>query len=300
MAGTYLRRPGLGEIARLYRLHYADPAAAIAVSLRHAEEMGARIAERLGRPLEGLDVLEIGPGQRGVERLWYARANRYVGIDIEVGDGASLVGGFLRDLRRSGTTRALKTLGRRALGLDRAYTRELRRQLGYDGPAPRVVEMDAASMTFPDDCFDVVYSVSVFEHLPDVEAVTREVARVLRPGGVAAILTHIWTSDTGIHDPRLFGARADLPFWAHLRAETSGLVAANCYLNKLRLDDYRAIFHSGFGAPDFLLFQAGPEARTALSELRAAGALADYTDEELLTDVLCTLWQKPAAVPPLV
>ena len=53
--------------------------------------------------------------------------------------------------------------------------------------------MDATAMTFPDDSFDRVFSVSVLEHIPD-DGDTRaaqEIARVLKPGG-RAVLTFEW------------------------------------------------------------------------------------------------------------
>lgn len=48
---------------------------------------------------------------------------------------------------------------------------------------------DARHLTYPDETFDLVYSVSVLEHIPgDGDSVAmREIARVLRPGGTAII-----------------------------------------------------------------------------------------------------------------
>ena len=43
---------------------------------------------------------------------------------------------------------------------------------------------DGARLPFPDAHFATVVSNSVLEHIPDVEPVVREVARVLQPGGV--------------------------------------------------------------------------------------------------------------------
>jgi ubiquinone/menaquinone biosynthesis C-methylase UbiE len=52
----------------------------------------------------------------------------------------------------------------------------------------RFVEGDAASMPFEDASFDVAVSRFAFHHLEDPEAVTREMSRVVRPGGHVAIV----------------------------------------------------------------------------------------------------------------
>jgi len=62
-----------------------------------------------------------------------------------------------------------------------------------DSGATAFQVMDATAMTFPDDSFDRVFSVSVLEHIPD-DGDTRtgqEIARVLAPGG-RAVLTFEW------------------------------------------------------------------------------------------------------------
>ena len=46
---------------------------------------------------------------------------------------------------------------------------------------------DATSLGYPDDYFDRLVSVYNLEHLPSPEAVLREWARVVRPGGVLSI-----------------------------------------------------------------------------------------------------------------
>jgi SAM-dependent methyltransferase len=57
------------------------------------------------------------------------------------------------------------------------------------GTRSRYVCGDARFLPFRDESFDVIFSYSVLQHLsePDVEVVLREVARVLRPGGVSLI-----------------------------------------------------------------------------------------------------------------
>jgi SAM-dependent methyltransferase len=52
--------------------------------------------------------------------------------------------------------------------------------------------MDARRLEFPDESFDVVFSLSSFEHFggpDDVAAASRELGRVLRPGGHAFVVT---------------------------------------------------------------------------------------------------------------
>jgi SAM-dependent methyltransferase len=53
-----------------------------------------------------------------------------------------------------------------------------------DSGAYRDVKLaDATRLPFDADSFGTVFSNSVLEHIPDIDAVCREVARVLRPGG---------------------------------------------------------------------------------------------------------------------
>lgn len=57
--------------------------------------------------------------------------------------------------------------------------REARRRRAYR----LLLRADGAHLPFPDAAFGTVVSNCVLEHIPDVEPVVREVARVLRPGG---------------------------------------------------------------------------------------------------------------------
>ncbi|MPZ27155.1 MAG: methyltransferase domain-containing protein [Micromonosporaceae bacterium] len=85
----------------------------------------------------------------------------------------------------------------------------------------RVVCGDATALPLPDRCADVVSAGELFEHVPDLPAVAREVCRVLRPGGVLVADTLNATrtarfvavtvgervpggAPVGIHDPALF------------------------------------------------------------------------------------------------
>ncbi len=65
------------------------------------------------------------------------------------------------------------------------------------GEAPRgasaaVVRGDATAMPFADGAFDRVIAAEVLEHIPGDQRAIREVTRVLRPGGVAAVTVPAW------------------------------------------------------------------------------------------------------------
>ena len=54
----------------------------------------------------------------------------------------------------------------------------------------RLLEMDAARLTFADDAFDIVYAPYLVSVVPDPVQVASEMRRVCRPGGKIIILNH--------------------------------------------------------------------------------------------------------------
>ena len=54
----------------------------------------------------------------------------------------------------------------------------------------RLLEMDATSMKFSDNAFDIVYAPYLISVVPDPVAVVREMVRVCRPGGRIIVLNH--------------------------------------------------------------------------------------------------------------
>src|SRR5690606_36650207 len=54
----------------------------------------------------------------------------------------------------------------------------------------RVLGMDAAQMTFPDESFDIVYAPYLISVVPDPVKVAQEMHRVCRKGGRIIILNH--------------------------------------------------------------------------------------------------------------
>ena len=58
-----------------------------------------------------------------------------------------------------------------------------------DGQERQTVVADMRSLPFPDGSFASVVAIQSIEHVPDPARVVAEIARVLEPGGVAAIVT---------------------------------------------------------------------------------------------------------------
>jgi len=80
-----------------------------------------------------------------------------------------------------------------------------------------LLNMDAMSLKFPDAIFDVVFSISVFEHVSDVSSVLAEIYRVLKPGGCALIsFEPVWSCSYGHHLHHFPSCSKLIPPWAHL------------------------------------------------------------------------------------
>jgi phosphatidylethanolamine/phosphatidyl-N-methylethanolamine N-methyltransferase len=76
----------------------------------------------------------------------------------------------------------------------------------------RLMEMDAASLTFEDETFDIVYAPYLISVVPDPVQVVREMRRVCRRGGRIIVLNHFRSSN------RLLSAieRAISPLTVHI------------------------------------------------------------------------------------
>jgi SAM-dependent methyltransferase len=287
----------LGEARNLYIKYTRNVSKTVKTLVEDAQEAEGRISELIGQPVDGLRMLEIGPGQQLAQLAYFSRKNDVVGIDLDTILPALTFRGVLAMTKNNGWMRTAKTVTRKALGIDRKVRSQLAAELAVSSlPRLQVERMDATSMSYPNDFFDAVYSRSVFEHLPDPAAVLAEARRVTRPGGAIYVRLHLYTSDSGNHDSRIYiDERAGLPYWAHLRPEHAHKVQSNTYLNKLRLCDWEDIFRKELpGCSIRPLVVCADHEREELTRLRAAGELIEYSDEELLAATVEVGWHKPS------
>jgi SAM-dependent methyltransferase len=251
------------------------------------------IRQHVGPELAGLRILEIGCGQRAAQTILFtADGVRITGIDVEVPTFTVSLKTFARVVRLNGLERAAKSVARH-LFFDSPFFAQLARQYGQPLPLDRadVRLMDAASLAFPDDTFDFVFSTLVFEHIADVPAAVAELNRVLKPEGLAWINIHLYPSLSGGHHKDWTNPQAErpprVPPWDHLM-ENRFPVAG--FLNRLRLEDYRRIFGARLTILEESLLGEGEDLLTPALEqdLGQKG----YDREDLLTREAALLCRK--------
>jgi tRNA (mo5U34)-methyltransferase len=131
------------------------------------------------QPLAGLAVLDLGCSYRGwaLERALELGVSSYLGINLELADPV--------------TVEAAGGVGALRAG-------------------------NAEELRLPDASFDLVFSLSTFEHFADGGRVLAEIARVLKPGGRALVsFEPVWTAAHGHHLHHLPGGET-VPPWSHL------------------------------------------------------------------------------------
>ncbi|WP_434381383.1 class I SAM-dependent methyltransferase [Melittangium boletus] len=282
------------EAHQLYRMWQEGLDDRVSVTLDAIRQCEARLSAFFGVALEGLDVLDIGPGQQLRHMKVLSVKNRVVGIDMDIVPQGFHLRDYVEMLRHNTVLRTMKTVTRKVLGWDERFERSLARGLSVPSfPRLPVFRMDATRMTFPDASFDLVCSWSAFEHIERPAEALAEVARVLKPGGMAYLAVHLYTSHSGNHDPRsLTRSGAEPPYWPHLREGYRDAERSSCYVNEVRLEEWKRLFHRAMPGARFL-HERQDALREAANALRDSGELAAYTEDELLTVGLVGLWRKP-------
>lgn len=88
-----------------------------------------------------------------------------------------------------------------------------------EGENWKILEGDAESLSFDDNSFDYIYSISTFEHINNVQKALSEIKRVLKSYGIFYTnFAPIWTSVIGHHCKHWYQSEYlnIIPPWGHL------------------------------------------------------------------------------------
>lgn len=132
-----------------------------------------------------------------------ARHEHYLALQMGLKEGQRVldvgcgVGGPAREIA--------KFTGAQIVGLNN-NDYQIERATGYaqkEGLAGQVgfVKGDFMQMSFPDATFDAVYAIEATVHAPSLEAIYKEIYRVLKPGGVFGVYEWLMTDNYNNDDP---------------------------------------------------------------------------------------------------
>ena len=157
---------------------YGSDVATRALSVTAVEsDFVERVYERLASVYDLTFGPTLHPGRlHARERMVIAPGDRILEVGVGTGINASLYPSHCHvtgiDLSTSMLDKARERVARQGL-----------RNI-------RLLEMDAANLTFADNSFDIVYAPYLVSVVPDPVHVVKEMRRVCRPGGRIIILNH--------------------------------------------------------------------------------------------------------------
>ena len=107
---------------------------------------------------------------------------------------------------------------------------------------------DVQYLPYSNNSFDLITSVAAFEHFLNVPVVIQEMYNVLKPGGIAWVYTHLFTSLSGGHNVKIMEIPLqELPkgvdAWDHLRKRR---LPFHVPLNEWRIHQYLEEFSRHF------------------------------------------------------
>lgn len=124
-------------------------------------------------------------------------------------------------------------------------------------PKHTIQEMSAAKMEFPSAFFSLVTAFEVLEHVGDLGAVTQEMVRVCRPGGVVAIsVPQVWFpfENHGIRIGKTMYRRKVplLPYFRPLHRKISlARTFSSAQMDELFLPNGMVLLATAYAAPQF-------------------------------------------------
>jgi phosphatidylethanolamine/phosphatidyl-N-methylethanolamine N-methyltransferase len=136
-----------------------------------------RVYEKLARFYDLVFGPTLHPGRLvALEQMGIQPGDRVLEVGVGTGINASL---YPRNCHVTG------------IDLSTSMLERARERVAREGVSNvRLIEMDAARLTFPDDSFDIVYAPYLVSVVPDPVQVVREMRRVCRPGGKIIVLNH--------------------------------------------------------------------------------------------------------------
>lgn len=298
---SYSRVPknikSLAALFSLYQRHRQRVSAELPSLVEETNQSMLKMESVLGRRFAGLKVLDVGPGPFLLQSYILGLQNEVIAMDLDViALGISPVP-YVRMLWKNGPFRTIKTVARKSLGIDREYRRQLSKVLKSRSlPTIRVIQGDITRCGLPPNSFEVAHCRALFQHLSDPESATREIIRMLAPGGVLYISLQLYTSFNGSFDARVATGRADESMhWAHLRPSLRKSVQSDTYLNKWRLAQWTDLFSRVCpGHVQEIENSSRQGIPEAAQRLVASGELAGYSVDELCAHTLNIFWKKPS------
>jgi SAM-dependent methyltransferase len=297
---TYTKLPknlsALKGVVGLYGRHKNRIARELPSLVEETRDAMTKIEALYGRELRALEILDVGPGPFLLQSTILGMQNDVTAMDLDVVPVGFDPAAYWQMFRRNGGFRALKTLARKCMGIDREYRRQLSAILNSTTRARiRFIQGDATNSGLPDASFAIIYCRALFQHLRDPEAATREFGRLLRPGGVLYVSLHLYTSFNGSLDPRVaYGHGDESLHWAHLRPSLRSTVSSEATQGKLKLSEWIDIFTRV--CPGHLR-EVHNSTREDVPEvadrLIKAGEIQGYSKEELCAHTLDIFWKKP-------
>jgi SAM-dependent methyltransferase len=298
---SYTRLPrsitALKGVLGLYGRHKNRVAKELPSLVAETRDAMSKMGALYGREITGLKILDVGPGPFLLQSTILGMQNDVTAMDLDVVPVGFDPTAYWQMFRRNGGFRALKTLARKSLGIDREYRRQLSVILNSPTRARiRFIQGDATNSGLPDASFTIIYCRALFQHLADPEAATREFVRLLAPGGVLYVSLHLYTSFNGSLDPRVaYGVGDESLHWAHLRPSLRNTVRSEATQAKLRLSQWIDIFSRVCPGHRPEIHNSTREDVPKVAErLIDAGELPGYSKEELCAHTLDIFWKKPA------
>jgi phosphatidylethanolamine/phosphatidyl-N-methylethanolamine N-methyltransferase len=136
-----------------------------------------RVYEKLAKVYDLVFGPTLHPGRLvAIERMGIRAGDRVLEVGVGTGINTSLYPGNCH----------VTGIDLSASMLEKARERVARERLRN----VRLIEMDAANLTFEDGSFDIVYAPYLVSVVPDPVRVVQEMRRVCRPGGKIIVLNH--------------------------------------------------------------------------------------------------------------